>query len=272
MAKNNYSKESLNNNQGNTKKTWEILNTILGKQKSNQPNNIDIDCDESAIPDAFNRHFLAVGGGSSEAAGDTPRDAHRQYLGAAPNTSLYLTPTTQQEIKTVLDNLKCTAAGIDDIPPKLLKLTSNIIAAPLSYMINLAFTQGVFPNKLKVAKVFPIYKKGDKKDVKNYRQVSVLPAFSKIFEKTLSCRLTNFLEQNNIITECQHGFRANRSIETALIKFTSHIYRYLDSKCYTAGVFLDLSRAFESLDHDILLDKLFNVGIRGVHWIYFKAI
>ncbi|MPC50234.1 hypothetical protein E2C01_044058 [Portunus trituberculatus] len=109
------------------------------------------------------KHFLAVDGGSSEDAGGAPLDAHRQYLGVTLNASLYLTPTTQQEIKKILDNLKCSAAGIDDIPPKLLKLTCSIIASTLSYIINLAFTQGIFPNSLKVAKVFPIFKKGDNK-------------------------------------------------------------------------------------------------------------
>ena len=158
LAKNNYRKESLNNNQGNAKATWNILNTILGKQNHNHSNFIDIDCNAENIPDTFNSHFLAVGG-ASEAARAAPSGAHRQYLATAPNTSLYLTPTTQQEIKRILDNLKCNAAGIDDIPPKLLKLTSTTIAIPLSYLINLAFNQGVFPDNLKIAKVFPVYKK-----------------------------------------------------------------------------------------------------------------
>lgn len=269
LAKNNYRKESLNNNQGNAKATWKILNGILGKQSHNQSNFIDIDCDATTIPDTFNSHFLAAGG-PSEAARAAPRGAHRQYLTTAPNISLYLAPTTQQEVKTILDNLKCNAAGIDDIPPKLLKITSNIIANPLSYLINLAFTQGVFPDNLKIAKVIPVYKKGDKKDVNNYRQVSVLPAFSKVYEKAVSCRLASFLDNNNLLTDYQHGFRQNRSTETALIQFTSHLYNYLDTKFHVAGVFLDLSRAFDSLDHQILLDKLNNVGIRGVPLQLFK--
>lgn len=270
VAKNNYFKESLRNTQGNAKATWKILNTILGKLKANKCDFIDIDCDATDIPDAFNRQFLEVGN-NREAARAVPPDAHRQYLTAALNASIYLTPTTQQEIKNILDNLKCTAAGIDDIPPKLLKLTSTTIAAPLSYLINLAFTQGVFPVNLKTAKVIPVYKKGEKKDISNYRQVSVLPAFSKVYEKAISCRLVNFLEHNSILSECQHGFRRNRSTETALMQFTSHIYKYLDDKFHVAGVFLDLTRAFDSLDHQILIDKLFNAGIRGVPLQLFKS-
>lgn len=270
VAKNKYYKDSLALNQGNAKITWNILNTILGKQNSNQQEFIDIECDAAAIPNAFNRHFLEVGG-TSEAASMVPLDAHRQYLTAAPNTSLFLAPTTPQEIKSILDNVKCTAAGIDDVPPKLLKLTSSIIASPLSYLINLSFAQGVFPDNLKRAKVIPIYKKGDKKHISNYRQVSVLPAYSKIYEKAISCRLINFLEHNNILTDCQHGFRQNRSTETALMSFTSLIYKYLDNKLCAAGVFLDLSRAFDSLDHHILTDKLLNAGIRGVPLKLFKS-
>ena len=94
LAKNNYRKESLNNNQGNAKATWKILNTILGKQNHNQSNFIDIECDAAAIPDTFNNHFLAVGG-ASEVGRVSQRGAHRQYLTTAPNTALYLAPTTQ---------------------------------------------------------------------------------------------------------------------------------------------------------------------------------
>ena len=275
LAKDNYYKDSLRNNQGNAKETWKIINSILGKQTISQSNAIDIDCGPVSIPDAFNQHFVGVGGGgpggSTAATTAVPRHAHRRYLTNTPNTSFYLTPTTEQEIKQILNNVKCTAAGIDEIPPKLLKLTSNAIASPLSHLINLAFTQGVFPNKLKIAKVIPIYKKGDKRDVRNYRQVSVLPAFSKIYEKALTYRFTQYLENNNILSDYQHGFRQNRSTETALTQFASHVYKCLDTKLHAAGVFLDLSRAFDSLDHDILLDKLNHVGIRGLPLQLFKS-
>ena len=130
-------------------------------------------------------------------------------------------------------------------------------------MINLSVNSGIFPDKLKIAKVLPLFKSGDKFDLVNFRPVSVLVAFSKIFEKIMYNRLVEYLNENKIITDSQYGFLKNKSTESAITTFTNHILKAYDKREYTIGVFLDLSKAFDTVDHNILLRKLHHYGIRG---------
>ena len=124
---------------------------------------------------------------------------------------------------------------------------------------------------MKKAKIIPIFKSGDRSNVSNYRPVSILPAFNKVFEKIISSRLISYLETNNLLADQQHGFREQRSTESAILQFVNTLYPCLEEKNYVAGVFLDLSKAFDSLDHDILLQKLEMIGIRGVPLDLFKS-
>lgn len=117
---------------------------------------------------------------------------------------------------------------------------------------------------LKYGKVVPLFKSGNKCNINNYRPISILPAFNKIFEKVITTRLVNFIERNNLISDYQHGFRSGRSTETAILQLISNVYKYLEKKHYLVGIFLDLSKAFDSLSHKILFSKLNNLGVRGV--------
>ena len=177
---------------------------------------------------------------------------------------MYLQPVTVTEIENYLQTLKTNAAGYDDISPKILKHVSHPLSIPLTHIINLSLKTGIFPEKLKKAKVIPIHKSGSKTDINNYRPISILPAFSKIYEKVIVSRLIHYLENNNLLSEHQHGFRSNHSTETAVVQFTNTVYNYLENKNHVVGVFIDLSKAFDSLHHVILLDKLRHKGIRGV--------
>ena len=117
----------------------------------------------------------------------------------------------------------------------------------------------------------PLYKSGCKFDINNYRLISILPAISKIFEKAIAYRLVNFLENNNLLSNCQFGFRKNSSTQSALLHFVSKVYSELDKKSHVASVFLDISKAFDSLNHDILLVKLNNIGLRGPAYDLIKS-
>ena len=139
------------------------------------------------------------------------------------------------------------------------------------YLINLSLTTGVFPDKLKVAKVIPIYKAENRENFSNYRPISLLTNFSKIFERVMYKRLITFVEQYEILYCYQFGFRKNHSTSMALIHLVNKITSAIDRKETTAGVFLDLSKAFDTIDHDILFDKLEHYGISGIALTWIKS-
>lgn len=201
---------------------------------------------------------------------DIVGDEYMTYLHNSPNYSVYLSPATQIEIENFLKTLKGTSSGFDEISPLVVRQTASIISLPLTHIVNLTLKKGVFPDELKKAKIIPLFKSDNRDDVNNYRPISVLPVFSKVFEKVICTRLVNFIEKNNLFSNCQHGFRPGRSTESAIFQFTNNVYKYLEKKHYLVGIFLDLSKAFDSLCHKILLSKLSNFGIRGVPLELFK--
>ena len=269
-AKNQYHKDKLKQTQGNPKSHWKSINEILGRNDSTSDNHtieLKPPCNNTA--DKFNEHFLGFG---SSATNNTAHiHSHKQYLSTPPPFSMYLTPLDSAETEKYLTDMKTSAAGCDDISPKLLKLTVSSISLPLTHIINLSFKTGIFPDNLKQAKVMPLHKSGSKNDINNYRPISILPAFSKIFEKAISTRLVNYLQNNSLLADCQHGFRSKHSTETAILQFINNVYQYLESKFFVAGIFLDLSKAFDYLHHHILLDKLEYMGIRGTPHQLFKS-
>ena len=135
----------------------------------------------------------------------------------------------------------------------------------------MSLSTGIVPEKLKIAKVIPVFKKGAKDNVSNYRPISVLPIFSKILEKCMYNRLFNFLNQFNIICNNQFGFRPKHSTSSALLSFIDNVVKSLDNKEVLLSLFLDLSKAFDTLDHSILLCKLEYYGIRGILLDWFSS-
>ena len=163
------------------------------------------------------------------------------------------------------------STGPNSIPIKLLKILDPCISPHLSLIINKSFEEGTFPDNLKIAMVIPIFKKGDAGKNSNYRPISLLPIFSKIFEKLMHKRLYSFLEMHETLFEMQFGFRTGHSTEHALVSLSEKIKCTLDSGNVGCGIFIDLQKAFDTVNHRILLQKLEHYGIRGIALQWFQS-
>lgn len=186
--------------------------------------------------------------------------------------SMFLYPTNSIEILTVAKKLKNKeSCGDDEISTNIIKYTIDLILDVLTYIINNSFKFGVFPDDLKLAMVKPIFKKGDPQSLDNYRPISLLPSFSKLFELLMSDRLIAFFNNCNILSESQHAYRKGKSINTAVFQFTNYINEAIENKEIALGVFLDLSKAYDTVDHSLLLNKLEKYGVRGNVLQWFKS-
>lgn len=176
------------------------------------------------------------------------------------------------EVISIIKSLKNKhSSGIDDISSSLVKGISVNIADILSHIFNASLELGIFPELLKTAIVLPLFKKGCKKDVNNYRPISLLNVFSKILEKAVKARLTKFLGKINFLGSQQFGFRSNLSTEDALNKFLGSVHKSLNNDKTVAAVFVDITKAFDTVNHQILLLKLSEIGIRGTALNWFKS-
>jgi hypothetical protein len=219
------------------------------------------------IANKFNEFFINIAPNLANKIPPMPAGASITDPMPNPNPqSIFIEPCTENEIMNITNSLKNSKGiGLDGYSVKVVKSIINSIAHPLCKIFNQSFQTGIFPDKLKHARVTPIFKSDDKLLVGNYRPVSVLPVFSKILEKLMHKRLMSFIKKHNIILcENQYGFREEHSTYMALLNLIDHISQEMDKKNYSIGIFLDLSKAFDTIDHTILLKKLNIYGIRGV--------
>ena len=276
-SKKNYYQTAFDHVKSDTKKTWKIINNMLSTNRKNNKksmiekiiaNDYTI-TEEQEIVDILNDHFSTIGDKIASSIQPYPYDFSLNMPQIQENFSFSL--VTPCIIKKIIMSQKNKKSNIYNYSIAVLKHISGLIAPVLTKLLNLSLLQGIFPDSLKIASVTPIFKGGDKTDVCNYRPISVLSTFSKIFEKVVAYQVNYYLRTNNILTPAQYGFRQGQSTTDALLNTLQYVYDNLDKNNTVISLFLDFSKAFDCVDHDILLRKLESYGIRDIELIFFKS-
>ena len=215
--------------------------------------------DKLDIVNELNRHFVNISNivNKMEFAEETFSSLKSKLDSVLQNATFEIKYITPLEVKNIIDKLNINkSTGIDGIGPMILKHCGDTITQSISAIINNSISLGIFPDKLKEARVIPIFKSGIKEDVENYRPISILPTLSKIFERHIAEQIHQYFKETDIIHKTQSGFRKDHSCHTALIRLIDNWVTDIDSGKLVGAVFLDLRKAFDLVDHKILIHKL----------------
>ena len=274
-AKVNYLNKEIDNDNQNSWHTWRAINTLLGR-KSKVTGVRELNVDENTITDphtiseTFNNHFSTVGFKISNSVPYTTTPP--ETFVKQSDTSFEFSTVAPSVIENMLSRLSVRkASGLDKISADILRHAAPVISGPLSIIFNQSIQTSVFPDRWKNAKVFPVHKGNAKDDPNNYRPISVLPVVAKVFEKLIYDQVYYYLNENNILSQFQSGFRSGNSTVTALLQATENWYKNIDCGYINGVVLVDLSKAFDTVDHTILLKKLGMYGINNTPLDWFKS-
>lgn len=273
MAKKQYYDNKFTEYKSNSRMTWKTINEVMNKNtcKSKQAishikhMNEDIN-NKNQIADIFNDFFSNIGSSLTSKLTVPAFGSYAEHLQKAPRPlhGMAFPDTDQYEIMSACASINishaqdCDGLSVNDVKPIL-----PYLYIPLSHLFNCMARNSVFPNKLKMARVVPIHKNGLNENVTNYRPISILPVFSKIFERIIYNRIYNYLNNKNIFSTQQYGFRQKYSTELAITDICNDISQAHENKDVGIGIFLDLTKAFDLIDHSILIKKLQYYGIQG---------
>jgi hypothetical protein len=273
-----YYTEIFDNRLNSIRNIWKSLNNMCSFKPRNK--NISVTkltttngtiSNTADIAEEFNKYFTSFGNRLISKFPSNATDCDKYLKDNFPQT-MFLIPTDYSEVYQTIQSLSSSnSTGPDNISSRILKMSADIIAGPLSLIINKSFELGFYPTAFKCSKVIPIFKKGKHDNMENYRPISLINTTSKIFEKLVYKRTMNYLNKYNILFKNQFGFRRGHSTIDALYSSINMIHMEKGNKKKIMGIFLDLTKEFDTVDHAILLKKLHHYGIRGNSYEWFKS-
>ena len=276
FAKRLYYQKTFQQIKREPRKTWKTLNGMVGRIKNTTGKSLEIKdenliTDPQNVADYMNNHFCNVGHslGLEDHCPSTTNNMTEYTNGISNSFALF--PITETEVINSILKLKPNKSpGYDEITSDLLKLSITSISRVLQHVFNASIESGIFPSRMKIAKVIPIYKKGNHLEVSNYRPISLLPVLSKCLESIMFNRLNSYINKYNLISPSQFGFQKGKSTVDAILSFLDKLNDHLDNK-HVISVFCDLSKAFDCVNHKLLLTKLNKIGIRGIALKWFQS-
>ena len=247
------------------------MNSILNKGNKS-PNHIrvnnDLTDDPSTICNAFSQHFSSV---CSSLLSDPPYSHAPPNIPRRDNSFSFRTIYPRDVERAIRDLKSGSGVGPDGLDMRFIKIAPHILAYPLSDLFNLSLSTGEVPSSWKCARVTPLHKGSDPHDLNNYRPISIINSIVKIFEKLIFNQLSNYLNDFNILSPSQSGFRPKFSTTTTLLKFTNDVFSSFGDSMSTGAIFIDLSKAFDMVDHYLLLDKLYAIGLSRQALLWFNS-
>jgi len=274
-AKTKFFLNKFRSNSNNVKDTWKTINFLAGKSRkkigpSEILSNSGVTHDPQTIAESFNSYFTSI---PQELDSKIPNVdvAPRDYMGDNMQNSFFVRGCSDLDVRTVIGGMKNKPCNLKSVPVFIYKCCSELLSPVIAELFNKSVSSGKFPTSLKTARITPVFKSGEITLTSNYRPISTLPILSKIFEKLMYKQLQNFLSINEILSPNQFGFRNNSSTSDAVVEFLDRATGVLDQKSSMIAVFLDFSKAFDTVKHDILIDKLYVLGVRGLILEWFKT-
>ena len=254
-----YYERLFESTKGDVKKTWGIINDLIKPKTKNGDQFKDLisgNKTETDVANEFNHFFTNIGPKLADTIDSTSK-TYDKFMRESVRNNMFIKPVTEEELLSTIKNIESkTSLDYLGVSMRLVKQILPTIMYQFLDICNKSFQQGIFPDAMKLAKIIPIFKSGDKSSYNNYRPISLLPQFSKILEKLFTTRLDAFLDKNEILDSSQYGFQKNRSTSSAVLELIEEIANNTEQKKVTASILIDLKKAFDTVNHDILIKKL----------------
>ena len=261
LSKKIYFRSEINKNKSNTHKTWDIIRSVLPNKLNREPpsflkiNNV-ISREPSVIANEFNDFFCTIGPTLEGKIKDITNCSAEHFFDKPLSDSTFLEPPKLTEVFDEIMSLKDKAVGHDNISAFFLKAAWHEITPFIKILIDFVFSEGIFPDSCKIARIAPIHKNGAKDETNNYRPISILTCFSKIIEKLIYRRLIHFFQKHHILYPNQFGFQSKTSTAHAMLDVVTSLYDSIDRNQYSGLVLIDLKKAFDTVSYITLPKKI----------------